>query len=216
VIGLSLVPPERPDSRGRILAAAAALFSERGYASTSLREIASAVDMKAPALYWYFDSKQAILQALLHETLLDFTLAIQAHVVGPGPEDKLRQYIRAYVRKTVAQPGGRFTETLFGVRQMAQFLTPEGQAEIVADQRRHLDILRDALRQGIAGGRFRADLDVTATVFAIFSMCDHVRWWWKPDGPKTAEEIADGYGDLVMRMVVRTNEEPALPRAGEG
>src|SRR5258707_14603896 len=110
-------PAEDSDNRGRILTAAAALFGERGYASTSLRVIAGAVGMTPPALYWYFPSKQAILHALFHQTLFDFTEAVEAEVVGQRPDDRLRQYVRAHVLQTLALPRLVPYEALFGVRQ---------------------------------------------------------------------------------------------------
>jgi AcrR family transcriptional regulator len=195
-------PAEDSDNRGRILSAAAALFGDRGYASTSLRQIAGAVGMTPPALYWYFPSKQAILHALLHRMLFDFIEAVEADVVGPEPEDKLRQLVRAHVRRGVEQPRIGPYEAFFGVRQLAQFLDEDEQARVVAGQRRHLDLLRGTLREGIAGGCFR-ELDVTATAFAILSMCDYVMSWWKPTGPVGAEELAAHYEDLAVRMVRR-------------
>jgi AcrR family transcriptional regulator len=201
MIGLGLTGPAGDtDTRSRILAVAAGLFGERGYASTSLRVIAGAVGMTPPALYWYFPSKQAILHALLHRTLFDFIEAVEAEVVGPTPENRLRQYVRAHVVGTLAQPRVMPYEALFGVRQMARFLTAEAQADLVDGQRRHLDLLRETLRDGIASRCFR-DLDVTVTAFAITSMCDHVSSWWKPDGRISAEELAAQYQDMVLRMV---------------
>jgi AcrR family transcriptional regulator len=204
MIDMGLVgPAEDSDNRGRILTAAAALFGERGYASTSLRVIAGAVGMTPPALYWYFPSKQAILRALLHQVMFDFMEAVEADVVGPEPADRLRQFVRAHVRRGVEQPRIGPYEAFFGVRQLAQFLSADEQAELVAGQRRHLDQLRGTLRDGIAAGCFR-ELDVTSTAFAILSMCDYVMSWWKPTGPIGAEELAAQYEDLVIRMVRRT------------
>jgi len=202
MIEMSLVgPAEDSDTRGRILTAAAALFGERGYASTSLRAIAGAVGMTPPALYWYFPSKQAILHALLHRVLFDFLDAVEADVVGPGPEDKLRQLVRAHVRRGVEQPRIGPYEAFFGLRQLARFLGEEEQAELVAGQRRHLDLLRGTLREGIASGCFR-ELDVTSTAFAILSMCDYVTSWWKPAGRIGADELAAQYEDLAVTMVL--------------
>src|SRR5215467_4765877 len=156
MIEMGLVgPAEDSDTRGRILTAAAALFGERGYASTSLRAIAGAVGMTPPALYWYFPSKQAILHALLHRALFDFLDAVEGDVVGPAPEDRLRQFVRAHVLIGLQQPRIGPYEAFFGVRQLAQFLGEEEQAELVAGQRRHLDLLRGMLRDGAACGCFR-------------------------------------------------------------
>jgi AcrR family transcriptional regulator len=202
VIEMGLVgPADESDNRSRILAAAALLFGERGYASTSMRAIANALGMTPPALYWYFPSKQAILQALLHKALFDFLEAVEAEVVGPSPEGRLRRFVRGHVTKGLAQPRIGPFEAVFGVRQLAPFLSDDGRAELVAGQRRHLDLLRGVLKDGIACGAFR-DVDVTATAFAIMSMCDYVSSWWKPEGPMSAADLALEYEDLIVRMVV--------------
>jgi AcrR family transcriptional regulator len=201
MIEMGLVgPADDSDNRSRILGAAAVLFGERGYASTTLRAIANEVGMTPPALYWYFSSKQAILHGLLRRALFGFLEAVEADVVGPAAQDKLRQFVRGHVLKALVQPRIGPYEALFGVRQLAQFLGEEERAELVAGQRRHLDLLRGTLQEGILCGCFR-ELDVTATAFAIMSMCDYVNTWWKPGGRMSAEELAAHYEDLAMRMV---------------
>jgi len=132
--------------------------------------------------------------------LFDFLAAVEAEVVGPSPEDRLRQFVRGHVWKGQVQPRIGPYEAFFGVRQLARFLSDEAHAELIAGQRRHLDLLRGTLRDGMICGCFR-DLDETATAFAIMSMCDSVTTWWKPDGRMSIAELADRYEDLVMRMV---------------
>lgn len=51
-------------SRARIIAAAAELFALRGFEGTSIRDIASAVSMTTAALYYHFESKEALYVAV--------------------------------------------------------------------------------------------------------------------------------------------------------
>jgi AcrR family transcriptional regulator len=55
-------------TRERILDAALALFAERGYEATSMREIAEQLGITKPALYYHFDSKADIVRAMLADT----------------------------------------------------------------------------------------------------------------------------------------------------
>ncbi len=57
------------DTRERILDVALELFTEQGYESTSLREITERVGVTKPALYYYFESKEAIFLALIEPIL---------------------------------------------------------------------------------------------------------------------------------------------------
>ena len=70
-------------TRQRILDAALALFSARGYDSVSVGEIAKAVGIKAPSLYNHFPSKRAIFDAIVEATAAQYeadTDKIDIHV----------------------------------------------------------------------------------------------------------------------------------------
>lgn len=53
--------------RQNVLEKAAILFSERGIASTNLQDIAEAVGLSRPALYYYFKNKDEVISALVEE-----------------------------------------------------------------------------------------------------------------------------------------------------
>lgn len=59
------VDARRTDTRQRILDVAAGQFAARGYAGTSIRDIADALGVTKAALYYHFSSKEEILQALV-------------------------------------------------------------------------------------------------------------------------------------------------------
>jgi AcrR family transcriptional regulator len=80
------------DTRVRILDAARALFADRGYAGTSMRDLADALGMTKAALYYHFPGKADILLALV-EPLLDSLDAIGDHA-GRGREASMREYVR--------------------------------------------------------------------------------------------------------------------------
>ncbi len=58
-------PHRRPDTRDRVLQVAQALFAERGYRGTSLRDISARIGIKAPSLFHHFSSKDEIYLAVL-------------------------------------------------------------------------------------------------------------------------------------------------------
>ena len=59
-------------ARERLLTAALELFTARGYASTTVREIVAAAGVSKPALYYYFSNKEGIYLELMHNTYATF------------------------------------------------------------------------------------------------------------------------------------------------
>jgi len=80
-----------PNTKERILMQAARLFHEKGYAATSMREIASAVGIEASSLYNHIDSKQELLEEICHGVSLAFQENILRMSVDQNlPLDKLK------------------------------------------------------------------------------------------------------------------------------
>lgn len=74
------------DTRERILASARALFVERGAQQTSLRDIADRLGITKPALYYHFDSREALLASIVEPLLADLDAFIVAREQA-GPAD---------------------------------------------------------------------------------------------------------------------------------
>jgi AcrR family transcriptional regulator len=71
-------------SRDLILEAAAKLFRRQGYSATTLRQIAAMAEIKAGSIYYYFDSKEAILDEVLHRGLLSVFDAVKTALKRAG------------------------------------------------------------------------------------------------------------------------------------
>jgi TetR/AcrR family transcriptional regulator len=69
------------ESRQQILAAALALFAQKGYAATSVREIVDAAGITAPSLYYYFGNKEGLYLELMqtHCTMIDEVLDLHLY-----------------------------------------------------------------------------------------------------------------------------------------
>ncbi len=63
---------KQDNTKQKILDTALKLFSEQGYDAVGVAEIAEAVGIKAPSLYNHFHSKQAIFDAIVESTALQY------------------------------------------------------------------------------------------------------------------------------------------------
>ncbi|MFI5715067.1 TetR/AcrR family transcriptional regulator [Nocardia sp. NPDC051750] len=91
------------DTKQAILDAAVQLFVSKGFEQTSLREIADAVGITKPSLYYHFSSKLELLVAVINPLLDDLrALADEVEAMAaPDAEGRrtvLRTYIRAMIR----------------------------------------------------------------------------------------------------------------------
>ena len=84
-------------SSDRILVSALELFSTRGYAATSVREICEAAQITKPTLYHFFGSKEGVFQALVKGILDGFVRQTREIVEAPGSvEDRLKALARGH------------------------------------------------------------------------------------------------------------------------
>ena len=80
--------------REGVLQASASIFRERGYAKTTMREVARHVNMGKSSLYYYFDGKESLFKAVVLEEAKQFrTEMIAAIDQAPDPKEKLKVYV---------------------------------------------------------------------------------------------------------------------------
>src|SRR5258705_4178130 len=84
----------QPDTRDRVLQVAQALFAERGYRGTSLRDIAKRIGIKAPSLLHHFPSKQQLYLAVLDKMFESLEDAANAIAWGKGSrQERMRHAV---------------------------------------------------------------------------------------------------------------------------
>ena len=93
----------------QILKGAARLFRKRGFTATSMRDIASELQIEAPSLYNHIKGKQEILQILLLELARSFTLGMEVIISSTLTyEEQLEGLIRLHVDLTIKHPNKIF------------------------------------------------------------------------------------------------------------
>jgi AcrR family transcriptional regulator len=140
------------DVRRRLLDSAAGLFSSKGYAATTVREIVERAGVTKPVLYYYFRSKEGIYLALMREPLEQFVALLDATMAeeGTAGERLARLCLRAY---------GIFVEHLDLARVMyAIYYGPPQGAPFVDFDAFHLrfqEAILRVLEEGIRRREFR-------------------------------------------------------------
>lgn len=77
------MPKPSSDPRQRLLDAGLKLFANRGYAGTAVQDITEEARVTKPTLYYYFENKEGLFQALVDQAM-DERLRLMQHAAPPG------------------------------------------------------------------------------------------------------------------------------------
>ena len=99
---------EAAATRDSILDAAEKLFVEQGVSRTTLQHIASEAGVTRGAIYWHFDDKSALFNAMMDRVRLPLEAELQVldESESADPLDDLRNYVMAVLRRTVNDRAG--------------------------------------------------------------------------------------------------------------
>jgi TetR/AcrR family transcriptional regulator, cholesterol catabolism regulator len=137
--------------RNQIREKAQTLFRERGYAATSMRDLADALGIEAASLYNHVASKEEILQEICFRMAEEFFSAIEPIVEsGLGPKEKLRAATEAHLG-VIAANADASAVFLHEWRHMGEpFLS-----DFKLMRRRYELLFRKMIEEGIHKGVFR-------------------------------------------------------------
>ncbi|MBC3193349.1 TetR/AcrR family transcriptional regulator [Pseudonocardia sp. C8] len=175
------------------------LFAERGFAGTSLQDIADAMGITRPALYYYVRSKDELLAKLVIEVTEGPLADIAQFVERPGldPVEKLRAMVEVFVGRQTRQPE-RFRLL---IRSEAEL--PEELAAAHAESRRAvLRAVSGVIDEGVRAGRFRP-VDPRTAALGVLGMCNWVAWWFHPGGRDDAGAVVDELADMAVGALQR-------------
>jgi AcrR family transcriptional regulator len=194
------------DRRSQIVDAAARLFAVFGYEATSVRQIADEVNILAGSLYHHFATKDEMLHDFLAGHLLRMAgdnqlmarLAVDAeHRLVANVIMRFRQYVEYWEFHTVLLQEGRF------FRRHKDF------AYVVKAKSAAFAVQQAILRDGIASGLFRPDIDTYLMIGTISRVLSSAAAWFRSgdifssDKPAhySLDTVIDFHLDCVLRMV---------------
>lgn len=194
--------PSKTDERyDQIYETAARLFYEKGYASTSLQDLANAVGLQKGSLYHYISSKEDLLFGIT-EYAHSFFLELVEGTEDPdlSPLENLERTFRAHAE--FAAEHFHVTAAFYNDRSA---LSLERQQRVVQTRDAYEGKLRQLVRDGQAAGEIAADLDPRMAVFGVLGMINWINQWYRPNGPTTPAQIADTFASLSARALRATS-----------
>ena len=188
-----------------IVAAAAKVFAQRGYHGASTQDIADVLGMRQASLYYYFDSKDAALEAVCAEGLADYAERAQRILRGPGrASDKVAKLVFQHLAPMAERLD--FTLVFLGERR---FLPATARRRIRAIERRYERVIERVIEHGVEAGEFRTDLDPRMATLALLGLGNSAAAWYGREPDATLERITSNYIDLLVRAF-RKGAAPTL------
>jgi AcrR family transcriptional regulator len=184
--------------RENILDVATLLFSENGYAGTTMREIATAVGVLPGSLYAHIEGNETLLLEIV-ETGIDRFLSATATLDAiEDPADRLRAAIKAHLAVVAERP-----ERTLVVFHQWRHLTGPNRARIIDKRKRYEDFFVGLVDQGIEAKVFSSRLDAKIAVLSILGSLNWAAEWFKPDGPAGPAEVGDRLADAILWGLLR-------------
>jgi AcrR family transcriptional regulator len=156
-----------------LLLAGIDLFAEKGYASTSVREIVSVARVTKPVLYYYFQSKEGLFKAILDSAAEELERILEEALQKPGTA--LERIVHLYCR---IYQGLMEHHNLFKLINHLFFGPPQGTPnyDIERFHRRMVDVIKEIFLEGIRRGEVRVinPDEATLLVLGVTDYCFHL------------------------------------------
>ncbi|WP_102127075.1 TetR/AcrR family transcriptional regulator [Deinococcus planocerae] len=194
---MTTAPGPSSERKEQIYRTAARLFSEVGYRSTSMRDIAAALGIKAGSLYSHIEGKEELLWGIVTRVADEFDEALRpAGDEALSPSERLRSALTAYTE--VVTRNLEYATVLFSEWRQ---LPPERQAQVKARRDAVERVFRDILQEGVAVGDFVPDTDVKLTAVLALSGANWLPNWFRPEGSLGPGQVAEHFAAVLLRGI---------------
>ena len=187
-----------PDKPQQIIEAAVRVFARKGYFNSRVSDIAREAGIAAGTIYLYFKTKEDILTTLFRDKMAEFVAKLwKAMADQPDPVSKVRRLV--YLHFDLLERNPDLAEVVqIELRQGQKFFRGASGQEIAS----YFALIGTVLEEGVAAGRFRADLPVKVATKMLFGAMDQMATSWVLGKREyRLVETADAVADLFLQGV---------------
>jgi TetR/AcrR family transcriptional regulator, cholesterol catabolism regulator len=181
-----------------VLDTAIRLFWEKGYAATSVQDLADALGMLKGSLYYYIDTKETLLRKIFENSHIEVREIAERRRESHGRAiDKLTAFLEEYALwyLTHLQRASLFArEWRYASGELRLLMT---------SHRKYYDrVVREFIDASVAEGDISEHLDSRLTTFFIMSAISSLPDWYNPKGKQTPQEVAEHYAKMAVKLLV--------------
>ncbi|MBL8386246.1 MAG: TetR family transcriptional regulator [Burkholderiales bacterium] len=193
--------------RDEFMRVAADVFAERGFRGAGMREIAERCGVKPAALYYYFPSKAAMLEAICNYGVTQFVERLAAIQSAEMPiEEKIRRAVHAHLEPLLER---RFYVHAFLFQRRE--LPPEVRRPLDVQARNYEELWHALLVEGQTLGAIARTIDRKVTVLAILGMCNAVARWSDAAVDRGLDAVSAAFSRLIISGLLAPRTAAARP-----
>ena len=166
-------------TRARILDAAAHVLSSKGFAGTRLSDVAEHAELQAPAIYYYFGSREELIEEVMYCGVAELRKHVQEALNNLPPEtsplDRIMAAIEAHLRHEL-EISDYATASIRNSGQIPQYLRTRQLKEELSYGR----VWRRLFDNALAEGQIRADLDPRYAQLLVLGALNWAAEWRDP------------------------------------
>jgi len=172
----------RLETRRRLIEAGEKLFARRGFARTRASDISREAGVAVGTLYLHFTDKEGLLREILFQGFEELHAVVRR--IAETKYSAVRESVRAHAEALVGYAAEH--PALFQILFSTEVATTAAGAELLGALTAHQE---ERLREGMAEGYFRADLDPAVAAHAVIGMLTQVLRWWTQDPSQAPREV---------------------------
>ena len=163
-----------PDKPQQIVEAAIRVFARNGYYNSRVSDIAREAGIASGTIYLYFKTKDEILVTLFRDRMAAFVAHLRREIAAePDPVAKIRRLVGVHF--AVLEQSPALAEVVqVELRQGHKFFRGASAHEVSA----YIELIGSILEEGVAAGRFHADLPVKVATKMLFGAMDQMATSW--------------------------------------
>jgi TetR/AcrR family transcriptional regulator, cholesterol catabolism regulator len=198
----------RASSRDAILREFAEQVADRGYAETSISDVATALHLSKGTIVHHFGSKEHLLGEV-HVAYFTRRFA-EADFIRAELSDPMSRLVSMVYALLAAHRDDR-AASLTCLREFVRYLESDVLATYVREQReRYMGLVVETINDGVDQGVFHTSDPVLASL-QLFGMCNYAWTWYRPDGRRSVEDIARVFAeDLLGGLATKRDEQEEL------
>lgn len=167
-------------TRVRILDAAAQVLSAKGYAGMRLSDVAEVAELQAPAIYYYFPSRDDLIEEVMWVGLADMreflTKALDAAPADATALERILIAVETHLRHEL-EISDYTTAAIRNAGQLPDQIRDRHDAE----EKKYGAVWRDLFKRAAEAGELRADLDPYLAQMLVMGTINWTAEWWQPN-----------------------------------